>query len=491
MLKLKAFYKHFILPEFKLIAGKLYLNLVIVALIFLLSLLTIGLGKGVTQYLEQKMKDPFIRFVDLQIPASAAGFEWQSLNKDTLRKRFNYSAIEPVFFRFMNFRTKKGTVSGKARKIKTSSEFYKYLSSNAGVFITNPLKSTFSNKGYGVIVTQKFINDLNYNFRKTPFIKYQVKVGNNRHFIPLPIAGVVKKLPNYTDLLISKKLEKAIVNKNQVLAVDQSVHRNYLRIYTEAESEKITKLQEKGFRKVAQSDVAFGDGQILEKTGIATLSSEFEQAKNMLNDNCLRLYNLDRSFAGKFEYRPSEDFVTFPFNNLDSVYAFNEYLMNNTKSDLRLNMSTIESKENFQLFNQISRFLSFSLIVFSILVVILFVTNVILAHIERNKKNLGTLKAFGLPNISIVLVYTLIAGLMVLIAFAIAIGVSYLIGNPLLDLLTQFMELNVERGSIAFQLYSIWIILGFFILIPIIVLFNRLFKTLSNQTPGDLVFGRV
>ena len=52
--------------------------------------------------------------------------------------------------------------------------------------------------------------------------------------------------------------------------------------------------------------------------------------------------------------------------------------------------------------------LAYALIIFSILSIIFFITNLILSHINSNKKNIGTLKAFGLDNFSIIVTYSFI-----------------------------------------------------------------------------------
>ena len=495
MSTLRAIYNHFIKPEFKFIAGDFYKNLLIVALIFLLSLITIGLGNGVTEYLREKMEDPFIRFVDLKIPYSEKGFKWESLKKDTLQQRFHYGSIEPVYFRYMYFKTNNGEkISGKARRITTSSEFYDHLSGNKEFFNTPTVLNKFSDDNYHVIITKGFLNNLGYSLdHKPPFIRYEINIGKERHIIPLPLSGVVNKLPHYTDMLISKKLDNAIRYQDKSLGLQSDEHQNYLRFYLDTSQAMVNDLKQNGYQVLSGSEVPFGEGVLLEKNGVENIEKEVNELESTIGSNFTRVYDFDRSFKENKDYSLKEDLVTLPFKKgkLDSISAFNEYLTNHSKYNLRLDMNTIESKQNFQLFNNISRILSFSLIIFSILVVILFVINVILSHIEKNKKNLGTLKAFGLPNISIVLIYTFIAGSMVFIAFAIALGISYLIGNPIIDSLVGYIGLNVGKDQIGFAMYTLWIIVLFFIIMPGIVLYIRLHRTLSRQTPGDLVYERV
>ena len=67
-MKKRAFIKHFGWPEFKSIAGKRGLNLVILTIIIFISLIAIGLGESSTRYLKVKMDDPFIKFANVTKP---------------------------------------------------------------------------------------------------------------------------------------------------------------------------------------------------------------------------------------------------------------------------------------------------------------------------------------------------------------------------------------------------------------------------------------
>ena len=65
----KNFYKKFIFPEFKHIAGgSSYKNLLILIVILFFSLLAIGISQWAISFLGEKMNSPFVSIVELKNP---------------------------------------------------------------------------------------------------------------------------------------------------------------------------------------------------------------------------------------------------------------------------------------------------------------------------------------------------------------------------------------------------------------------------------------
>ena len=62
------FFKKFAKPELKSISGKRYSNLLVLSTILILSMMAIGLGEGAINYLDKKMNNPFVSFVNVKIP---------------------------------------------------------------------------------------------------------------------------------------------------------------------------------------------------------------------------------------------------------------------------------------------------------------------------------------------------------------------------------------------------------------------------------------
>ena len=153
-------------------------------------------------------------------------------------------------------------------------------------------------------------------------------------------------------------------------------------------------------------------------------------------------------------------------------------------------MNTIETKNNFVFFENLSYLLSMSLIVFCTLIIFIFTTNIILSHIEKNKKNIGTLKAFGLSNIFIIILYTAISLFLIAIAFSVSLWLSNWIGNYFLIVMCHNFKLIINDGFLLYQNYSVGYLIIFFIFMPIIFILFRITWYIKGKTPGDLIYER-
>ena len=153
-------------------------------------------------------------------------------------------------------------------------------------------------------------------------------------------------------------------------------------------------------------------------------------------------------------------------------------------------MNIIDSKNNFDLFNKLAVLLSYVLIAFSILSLVLYITNLIISHISKNKKNLGTLKAFGLSNNYIIFIYSSISITMVALAFIISYFVAYFLGDMLINLIAEWQKIGDAGTSLKYISYPLKELSIFFILIPSIIISFKLWLQLRKATPGDLIYER-
>ena len=62
----RAFIEVFSIPELRSIVG--YQKMLMLIFILFVSLIVIGVGNGSKEYLKEKMNDPVIRFIDVEIP---------------------------------------------------------------------------------------------------------------------------------------------------------------------------------------------------------------------------------------------------------------------------------------------------------------------------------------------------------------------------------------------------------------------------------------
>jgi hypothetical protein len=151
-----------------------------------------------------------------------------------------------------------------------------------------------------------------------------------------------------------------------------------------------------------------------------------------------------------------------------------------------IEMSQINAKENFNAVSLLANILSWSMIVFAIICIILFIVNLLQSYFQKVKRNLGTFKAFGISNAELISVYVLIMITTVLAAICMSLSLTYIVELTLqlFGILKDgtFSYLNLWSAK---TFCSVVIILAASVATVYIVM-HKLLKT----TPGDLIYDR-
>jgi hypothetical protein len=189
--------------------------------------------------------------------------------------------------------------------------------------------------------------------------------------------------------------------------------------------------------------------------------------------------------------------VCFQFKNLEMVRPFSvflkeereRYYCNNPEGALEIDLDTIEAKENLDLFNKFGVLLAIALSLVSIVLIVNYSLALLRLHISKNKKNLGTLTAFGYNNTKITGLYLNISMVLLFLTFGLAYLITSFLGDFILSSVLSFTGTNVAAGALHFEPLNIGIALGVFIALPLVLIslqINRLLKL----SPGDLVYDR-
>ena len=101
----KSFIKLFFKPEFKVLAGNKFLNLLVLVLILTISMLSIGLGNGVVKYMKDKMNSPFVSIIEVTVPHNKTTV---SLDDKSMKEKFDNSSISEDYKDYGKFRKEKG-----------------------------------------------------------------------------------------------------------------------------------------------------------------------------------------------------------------------------------------------------------------------------------------------------------------------------------------------------------------------------------------------
>jgi hypothetical protein len=505
MLK-SQFFKKLSVPEFNKIAGKYKLNLVLLIFIILISLITIGLGKGSTEYLKIKMNDPFITLVSVTIPME---LEDKMEIKDIAEKWNENHSDEDNFYSYF----------GTKEPIAVFHEIIRFYSKSRGesfqAFLllgreNDPILETIESKyeisenndfdpiGWGCVVTEDFLtseNKLGLENTNASFVQYVFDYSGEDRKINIPIQGIVKSLPENRDMIIGKKLFDAFNDPDFFeRLIDHNP--NYMSIFVR-DKKSIDFLEEKGFTIQETQTCLTYEGKLLYKYDIDTI--EQEAIINQINqldpseDYVYPIYRFSQ-FGSPDPVEVDKENFLFQFapEKLDKISEFNDYLRNTFCADgkcLEIDMSTIEARNNFLLFNKLANLLSFALIFFSIYSIVIYITNIVLSHISKNKKNLGTLKAFGLSNTYIIIIYSTISIVLISIAFTLSYLISRLLGQEAMILMANYMEIT-DVNEFIYISYPLYILVLSFIILPSVAIFIKLKTSLHSSTPGDLIYDR-
>ena len=149
-------------------------------------------------------------------------------------------------------------------------------------------------------------------------------------------------------------------------------------------------------------------------------------------------------------------------------------------------MSQINAKENFNSVSIMANILSWAIIAFSIICIILFIVNLLQSYFQKVKKNLGTFKAFGISNKELIGIYMLIMMGTILASILVSIALIWSVQSvlPLAGLMKDgaFNYLSLWNSK---TYYSIFVILAGSAVTVLLVM-----KRLLSATPGDLIYDR-
>ena len=178
------------------------------------------------------------------------------------------------------------------------------------------------------------------------------------------------------------------------------------------------------------------------------------------------------------------NYLAIQFETLDSIRAFEQFA--DREYGIKIEMSQVNSKENFNAVSVMAGLLSWAMIVFSITCIIIFIVNMLQGYFQKVKRNLGTFKAFGISNKDLTEVYVLIMLGVIGFALVLSLSVTWLI-ECLLPML-GFMKDGEFNYLDLWNTQTLWttVIIVASTLFTVVIVMNRLLK----QTPGDLIYDR-
>jgi hypothetical protein len=508
----------FIRKEGKVLLGKKFSNFFFLLLIFIITFFALGFAKGSLSYLYEKMNDPFIKWVSIDVPYAQADIInsiIKQLSEDKeAQSTYNYENVTGYRLYSLPFfdKKRKGQYFYLGRTIEPDNSLLSVVLKDSNcIFARN-----FADKrDIGLIVTTKLLRELGYE-PKAAFILMGVPDKSNSkeyHQVPIPIIAVVKELPGLTEFFSTPFFyfqRQQPVTLNNPFDPTQTPHVELVSTEKERSANKLKDAIEnfmnnnERFKKynpmvfIMPYKNSFYPGYQLtiaiEPDTSSTLRDEIYTA--MMEDRSISSHQFYRysDYTTKFTNENAEmiriDRLIVQFSSLDKLREFKQYL--SRKHEIRMEMGQVESLENYNFISHLTEIISIILMIFSVITIILFISNLLKNHLERIKMNIGTFKAFGMHHKSLEKIYlsiifcfifsTIIISYLLNVAFGEAGGVR---------LVLILFRSSVESGENYFSLFNYWTVIAvIFILVSSYFALRYTAHKVFKRTPGDLIYDR-
>ena len=507
--------------ESKVVLGKYYSNMWILAIVFIATFVSIAFSNGSMIYLEEKMNDPFTNWVDIPRDNDNDNFDdfKNVLEEKEVCDKYSIKRVQYDNYLSLNIFNEKCNTTHYLRcryfADMDSTDIINAIFSDDNIVNGCCIDRNFKIKNsLGVIMTLDAIQRLGYSTDSLPtYINYcaankdaynmfGIELYNDKYVpMPLPVLAVVKRLPSNLDFIASSRLFYNI--GNQVFELKE--HHEYI----ENILFSVKKGYEDTFKKKLEA-MELPDGVPAVST-LPVVKGSHENIKNWRGDELYQVYFgydvLPDSFyinickeielacdanAVKHIYGYAEttkapdtgDFLSVTFSSLDAIRAFEKFAKDNF--DVRIDMSLVNSKENFNAVSVMANILSWAMIVFSIICIVMFIVNMLQSYFQKVKRNMGTFKAFGINSAELIRVYVFIMLVIVVVAILIALSIAWMaeLTMPLFGIVREggFNYLSLWNAK---TMWSVCIILSSTI-ITVCLVMSKLLK----QTPGDLIYDR-
>ena len=502
--------------ESGVVLGKKWFNLWLLTTVLAATFLSISFSNGSMIYLSEKMNDPFTNWVNISNGFGSDNFDdfREAIAQEDVQQHYGFSDVQSDNYFSLSMLGKDGGIH------YLQCRFFERLNSGLVHAILSPENvvaecaisdSLLQDETYGFVLTRDVLYKLGYTEDSIPaYINYlSFSRGADScgvHMIegdfaaaPVPVLGVVRRLPMNMDIIAAKFFYEQYNNDNTYpLNLNNIEYQRKLLYYIDP---SVADFEEKVSGLVP--DTLKSSLEILEdpqpqlqswKPGkmmsiyIGTNESPLE-AYQELNVEILKTFPSDKVIR-LYDYNSSDftlslsSFVSVNFNNLDSIRAFEKFAKE--QYNVQIEMSQVNSKENFNAVSVMANILSLAMIVFSIICIIMFIVNMLQSYFQKVKHNLGTFKAFGMGSDELIRVYVLILLAIVVSAVILALGVAWLI-----QLLLPIFGVLKDGEFNYLSLWSIKTLLSIIIVIVATVATVRVVMSkLLKQTPGDLIYDR-
>lgn len=520
----------FMAREGAALSGKGWANFLIFSLLLLSTFLAIGFANGSISYLETKVKNPFVNWLNIPVPGSKAGSvpeHLEILNDPELKEKYKFETVTSYIEMPLLIwnRAEEQLLPKRGRTISMDVEgepdpILKEILSPKNLVEGNSQDTAFSgDKDLSVIVTKKLMEEFQYP-PDTPFITvgFLDPASEESRYLPAPIAvrAVVNEMPGrmyiaYTPYFLSaymahgleqpfytrnKKNIKLFITGDRQLA--NQVHKSIGAFFEQGAYSQ--------YSPAADPPVASNESHMEAHTVIIdfwdtppsdSLDSIFAKLMTLPDiqkhkNKISRTYSYEASTVDADEGYP--DAITVNFKELDSVRAFSDYIYShfNEKDDkvlIEADMGAVKEKENFFFLYKIAYAISGLILIFATFGVSLFVINLLKMHLGKVKMNIGTFTAFGLSSNKAQSIYFIIILRFIVLSAALSFAAAYGLGFTLDKLFSRWWK--VEEGFSYFKLIDPVTLIALLVILSVSIAVSWVtIRKMLSKTPGDLIYNR-
>ena len=509
MMKRNDAIKLFLEKEGKELRGKHNFNFFVLVAIFAVAIFSIGFGVASIKYLQYKMDDPFINWVDIIVRQkitdknSKMPLE-QFLNDSILCNEIQFEAPEDNYLLNIDFRhqDRAKNIQFQGRSIDSRSSILGKILDKSNVIVKRGLP--FRDEELGLIVTEATLKDLGYNGGIPAFIYLALSfdddackdIGidagvNGNYPVAFPIVAVVKQLPGMNSFLFSKRFlqECSALNRTSFDITEEENNRALIIVGPASEIEMVEKeMGNEGYLVSREKYSSSWDENLFALT-IETETSD-ENAPILFNKLFKDISLSHPTVTRTYDFQPIQDFrlddpayYSVQIKNLANIKMFQARLYE--ECGIKLEMTSVDQKNNFQFVQRMGNILSICIILIAVLFICFFIYFMLSTHFQRIQRNLGTFKAFGISNATLYYIYIIL--LLKITIFAFVIAYIFAWGcNVLLNLLTQ-----IENGYNWIEVL-VWqnLLLLLLAIVASIIASYWVAKAKLKHTPGDLIYNR-
>lgn len=517
--------------EGKVVLGKHCFNLWLLTAVLVATFTSVAFSNGSMAYLNEKMNDPFTNWVNIENKRQGEEVKLrEELNNTDLQQRFGFNDVQAdseeglLVFRFRSNST--DYMQTRFFERMNSPLMEKVLDDDNVVMKKSISPEILQDDMLGFIVTQDALRTMGYSMDSVPpFIdlySYSPKIdtlvsrgivldrdSNLFYRAPLPVLAVVRRLPMNMSMVGGKYFldqYKSNATKNPLSMTHEEYFKELLYFVSEGEEEAFMSIVEKAVPdslkdgRDIESIVLPKNDETLENRLRSWKSGKIYQIGIGDRDTPIKAYEdiaaqieaqvSSIEICRVFDYKVGNDnyesfsFLSLSFTTLDSIRAFEGFVKENYK--VQVEMSQVNSKENFNMVSVMAKILSWAMIMFAIVCIIIFLVNMLQSYFQKVKRNLGTFKAFGISSSELTRVYVVIILAIIFVAIISSLLLTYIAQ-------VSMSWLGIMKDG-TFDYLSLWETNTFLavaiIVVATLVTVNVVMRRLLKQTPGDLIYDR-